>query len=128
MDTIPNSSLDRQHLQAVKVPIASLLLISLCLGGWSLIVEPRLQAIAPLEWWPASALMLHWLSPWISGGGVITAIALLFGGLDGVWYQYFTHRRTVIGLLILALIAVVIAFAGPLYFALQLAPLASHGS
>lgn len=86
--------------------MTAMLVIAAALSLFAFAVDPWLQQIAPLEAWPITAKVMHWASPWVAMSTGFSAAALGFGVLDGVWVQYFIHRRTVIAMLVWALMVV----------------------
>lgn len=107
-------------LTAVAGPVIALLVIAVALGFFAFLVDPWLQQIAPLDVWPMTAQVMHWVSPWVAAGAGILAASLGFGGLTGVWLQYFTNRRIVIAMLIWSLVVVGLTAWTVLSLAVQL--------
>lgn len=115
----PISPVDKP-LAAVAAPVLALLVIAVALGYFALLASPWLQQIAPLDEWPMTAQIMHWVSPWAAAGAGILAASLYCGGLDGVWPQYFTNRRTVIALLVWSLLVAGLTVWTTLSLAMQL--------
>ena len=119
MPSLRINALDK-HLTAVAVPALALFIIAGLLGLFSLQIDPWLQQIAPIESWPLTAKVLHWISPWFAVSAGFTAAGLLTGVLDGVWLRYFTHRKVVSVSLAWALIVLAVTAWASFPLALQL--------
>lgn len=107
MHTETLNKIDR-HIRLVAAPVFAMFVMTVVLGYFAFALDPAFQQALPLVEWPLLAKATHYLAPWYAVASAFCAGGLCANSLGECIFSYFTSRRVVIALLVLALIKMVL--------------------
>nr|WP_011922880.1 hypothetical protein [Pseudomonas fluorescens]CAM96103.1 putative transmembrane protein [Pseudomonas fluorescens SBW25] len=107
MHTEKLNKIDR-HIRLVAAPVFAMFVMTVVIGYFAFVLDPAFQQALPLVEWPLLAKATHYLAPWYAVASAFCAGGLCANSLGEWTFSYFTSRRVVIAVLVLALITMVL--------------------